>query len=576
MPPSDEMPAAPRDPGPTLDLFAESIVESGAEPGVESVDSVGKQRARRIDRSRFHAVATQRRPAAVWLGLYLPTLPLEALPQESREVSAGDPLRAVFEEQQGVRRVLMASTAAHAAGVTAGQSVNAALSLCPTLSLEERDRESESRLLRRLAIWADRFTPYVVIEASNLLLLEVAGSLHLFGGIERLCEEIRRSLNAWQITAVMAVAPTPLACVWGARSGQLQTALPDLSSLSSCLSRVPLMYIGWPESIVRKLRGMGVTTVGDCLRLPRQEFARRFGIGRLNDLDRALGRLPDPREHFHQPEAFSGDIEFDTEQDDRHCLLEACRRLLVDLERFLRSRQLEVQRIRVSFFHLRDDATHLVFGGAQAGLDVDHWFDLLELRFENITLPSPVLAIRLRSGRSEAGTPGTAGLLETAGGQQGSGLSVDRLVERLSARIGEDAVHGITTVAEHRPQHAWRRVPPLAGVPHCAAVPTPSMYHPELLQDFQRTDRLLLRRPLWMLDEPELLPVCDGYPLYRGSRLVLEGPERLESGWWDDDGIARDYFVARSQDGLCLWVFRDHRNSDGEDGSGWYLHGMFG
>ncbi len=568
MPPSDEMPATPRDPGPTPDLFAETLTKP--------TTAADKQPALRIDRSRFRSVATQRRTVAVWLGLYLPTLPLEALAQECQVADANESVRAVFEEQQGVRRVLMANAAANAAGVTAGQSVNAALSLCPALSLEERDQEGESRLLQRLAIWADRFTPFVVIETSDLLLLEVAGSLHLFGGIERLREEIRQSLRGWQINAVMAVAPTPLACVWLARAGQLHTAPPDLSSLPGSLGPVQLVHIGWPESIVRKLRGMGVTTVGDCLRLPRQEFARRFGIGRLNDLDRALGRLPDPREHFHQPETFSGEIEFDTEQDDRHHLLEACRRLLVDLERFLRSRQLEVQRIRVSFFHLRDDATHLVFGGAQAGLDVDHWFDLLELRFERIALSSPVIAIRLRSGRSEAGAPATAGLLETVGGQRGSGLSVDRLVERLSARIGEDAIHGITTVAEHRPQHAWQRVPPLAGGPHCAAVPAPPMHHPELLQDFRRTNRLLLRRPLWMLDEPEPLPVCDGRPLYRGCTLDLEGPERLESGWWDDDGIARDYFVARSRDGLCLWVFRDHRNSGREGRNGWYLHGMFG
>ena len=100
---------------------------------------------------------------------------------------------------------------------------------------------------------------------------------------------------------------------------------------------------------------------------------------------------------------------------------------------------------------------------------------------------------------------------------------------------------------------------------------------PRLLPDIQRTQSLLLRRPLWMLEVPEPLPVRDGRPCYRGSRLRLRGPERLESGWWDDAGIARDYFVARDDDGVCLWVYRDRRKSrdDGERAT-WYLHGMFG
>ena len=47
-----------------------------------------------------------------------------------------------------------------------------------------------------------------------------------------------------------------------------------------------------------------------------------------------------------------------------------------------------------------------------------------------------------------------------------------------------------------------------------------------------------------MLPEPQLLNVQDGYPLHHGKLELLAGPERLETGWWDDDGIARDYYTA--------------------------------
>ena len=80
-----------------------------------------------------------------------------------------------------------------------------------------------------------------------------------------------------------------------------------------------------------------------------------------------------------------------------------------------------------------------------------------------------------------------------------------------------------------------------------------------------------LQRPLWMLSEPVPLAVDGGYPVYRGRLQLLEGPERFETGWWDEDGVARDYYVASNTAGLRLWVFRN-RNTDGS----WYLHGLFG
>ena len=84
-------------------------------------------------------------------------------------------------------------------------------------------------------------------------------------------------------------------------------------------------------------------------------------------------------------------------------------------------------------------------------------------------------------------------------------------------------------------------------------------------------NRSSLQRPLWMLPQPARLPVDEGYPLHQGRLRILDGPERLETGWWDDDGIARDYYTAINPRGMRLWVFRNRR----PDGA-WYLHGLFG
>jgi protein ImuB len=318
---------------------------------------------------------------------------------------------------------------------------------------------------------------------------------------------------------------------------------------------------------------MGVAVLGDCLRLPRQGFAKRFGAGRLLQLDRALGRLPDPRQCYRMAEVFCREYELSGEQSDSELLLNACRELLLEFGHFLLSRQLMVQRVRFSFFHLQLPATHLTVGCAQADRSIGHWCELLAIKFDRMQLPAPVIAIRLQGGRGQplTATSGRLALSKTDGQRQEPLIA--HLVERLSARIGDESVHGVMAVAEHRPQYAWRAAKPLEQAPQCHATTNfrGDSCESSLLTGLRRSNSLLLRRPLWMLAEAKPLEIHKGLPFYQGPLKLLDGPERLETGWWDDAGIARDYFVAVNPAGMHLWIFQN-RNRE----SGWYLHGMFG
>ena len=72
-----------------------------------------------------------------------------------------------------------------------------------------------------------------------------------------------------------------------------------------------------------------------------------------------------------------------------------------------------------------------------------------------------------------------------------------------------------------------------------------------------------VNRPLWLLDPPR--------PVNAKRFRLLDGPERIDVGWWEDDARApeRDYFVAMAQSGARCWLYRDREQR-------WYLHGYFG
>jgi protein ImuB len=83
-------------------------------------------------------------------------------------------------------------------------------------------------------------------------------------------------------------------------------------------------------------------------------------------------------------------------------------------------------------------------------------------------------------------------------------------------------------------------------------------------------------RPVWLLQHPEPLHERDSTPLVDGQALqLLSGPERIESGWWDAELVARDYFIAQLPGGALVWIYRA-RVPALATGPCWFLQGRFG
>jgi protein ImuB len=376
------------------------------------------------------------------------------------------------------------------------------------------------------------------------VLLETAGSMKLFHGLEALAGSLRYGIADLGYDAVMAGAPTPRAASWLALAGG-QKFIDSAAELEPALAVLPVGVLSNSGGVHESLEAIGIRTLGELRALPRGGVARRFGQALLDDLDRALGRLPDPRNFFVPPERFRACIELPAEVTQAEALAFAARRLIVQLAGFLAARSGGVRRFNLKLAHRDANPTEITVGLVAPSRDAEHFTLLLRERLGSLALREPARSIALETDEVLPLSGSSRPLLLEEGRPPGRW---EPLVERLRARFGADAVHGLGYRPEHRPERAVAIVEPGAS----------------------RAKPAFGERPFWLLEFPKSLREVGGVPHHEGPLELVAGPERIESGWWDGGEVFRDYFIARTQDQSLVWIFCDR----GREG-GWYLHGVF-
>src|SRR5690606_7191534 len=252
--------------------------------------------------------------------------------------------------------VLCVNTTARERGVKVGMPVAAARALAGELIVVPRDESLETQALHNLACWASQFTPGVVVQRHEGLLLEVDSVLTLHGGLSRLLIRIGKGIKELGYHAEPGVAPTPRAAWLLAKARQAKLTVRmcrDPALLPERLASLPMALLDWSADELNKLNTLRIRRIADCLRLPCDGFIRRFGAQRRRELDCMLGLEADPREWFTLPERFSSHIEFGFEVKDALMLLFPLKRLLQELEGFLRGRGAGVQHWQLQFEHMR-------------------------------------------------------------------------------------------------------------------------------------------------------------------------------------------------------------------------------
>ena len=495
----------------------------------------------------------------LWAGLYFPSLALDVFARAWGDEDAAR--RFVVASGGNAPHVIAANDAACEAGIRRGQSIATALALAPDIALRDRDCAAEARALAQLATWTLRFTPQVSLAPPDAIVLEIGASLRLFGGLPSLVARIRRGIEAQGYETQLGIAPTPIAALLLARADQFQTVR-TVRELPHVLAPLPLKWLDIDANALEMLAAAGITTFGQAASLPRDGLARRCGASLVTSFDRALARCPDPRVPFVPPPHFESRLELPVPIADVEALSFAVNRLVHELAAWLSARGLGALRLSLTLTHehylqQRGIApTRVPFIlGAPARMPA-HLLGVLRERLARVALQAPIEALILESEETAPLAGRNLGLLP--------GDTIDAtqvpLVDRLRARLGDDAVVLLSPHAEHRPEKSNRQ--------RFAAI-VESGANASRKKSLASTPLPDAPRPLWLFDEAEPLQ----HRLERAPWILKDGPERIESGWWDGNDLRRDYFVAETPEGAIVWIYRDHRY--GTDDGEWFVHGLF-
>ncbi len=487
----------------------------------------------------------------LWIALYLPELPLESVDHSNMAHPDNTPM-VLYETNHGQNLVYAANLAAKKAGIEAGMALASSEALVTELLSFERKPAQEKAALTRLARWAQQFTPVVCLQPPNGLLLEVEASLTLFGSINALQQRITTQIKPLAYTALQSLAPTPGGAWILARSGHVNSEANTIVGQRELQARVmslPLDLLNLTHEQRNAFTSMGLKTIADCLRLPRAGLSQRLGTDILLQIDQILGHRPDPRKNYAAPSQFRSQILLPSIVTDTKLIIFALKRLLHELSGFLQARGSGAQHLHLGLISATQSTQWLALNLLSPNNDPDHLLALWQEQLERYTLSEPIEGIELQAPKL---LPIQANNLDLFSPRKPNQQSFTSFLETLRNRLGEDCIQQLHTQNRHLPEQAYIIKP----------------YQTKRNRD--TTPTTPFTRPRWLLTQPLALKITPQGPWHQGRLQLVNGPERIESGWWTSLRVRRDYYIATNPQRQNLWVYRSLGLP-----TQWFLHGYF-
>lgn len=476
------------------------------------------------------------------------------------------------EKVKGAQRLMAVSPDAKRAGLAVGMTLADSRARIPDLWVEKMDAQADAALLDRIAEDCDRFSPAVVVDAPDGLLLDITGCDHLFGGEAQLRGTFSHRMRSAGLHVRTVIASAPDAARALARYGRAAIVPPGEDAIA--VRVLPVAALGLEEDDRLAISRAGLKTIGALADRPSLPFAARFGEQMTLRLRRIQGIVDPPlaprravpmlwvERHFPEPIGRMEDVEAVLSELGR----EAGARL---------SERREGGRVFEASFFRADGAIRRVV--IETGRPMRDAATLLRLFREKLdALADPIDPgfgfdlIRLsipQAEHFEALQPGLDGRAVEAD-------AIADLVDRLSTRFGATRVIRFLPENTHDPDHAARAVPASFNPMTSDVWPAPDAAEPPL-------------RPIQMFDPPQpiritMAEVPDGPPrkfAWRRREYHIaraEGPERIAPEWWrNPDAPTRDYYRVEDAEGRRFWLFRAGPYSKEKPQPAWFMHGVF-
>lgn len=427
-----------------------------------------------------------------------------------------------------------------------------------------------------LGWWALQFTPRVAW-LDEALVMEVSACERLWGGPRALLNELQARNPAPEARMLRAQGDSSLSAL-----ARLRLIVAGKRPPADIPSALPLRTLTAAREHLDMLERLGCQRWGDVEKLPRAGVSRRFGTALRDALDVAWRRRPEVHHWLELPEHFEQKVELPSLAIQAPELMWSAGRLLKSLQIWLRARHRGVLALELQWTLdlKRVDGVNLppfeqlVLRTAEPVQDMAHLKRLLSERLAQQKMAAPASWLRLRSLETASwGGASTSFLPE----DNRRGDALHQLVERLSARLGEDSVLAAVPQADHQPEAMQRWLPAKTHMRK------PGGARKSNEASAAQPDALY---PGWLLPDPLKLETRQGKPLWRGPLRTVAGPHRLETGWWTSpDGAApqralRDYYIAESPGAGLVWIFQERdRPKDSEESAGesghWFLHGLY-
>ena len=460
--------------------------------------------------------------------------------------------------------------AAELQGVMRGARVVDMRALCPGLRVDHADPGADRAALGRLMLWMRRWCPWSALDGAAGLILDTTGSDHLWGGEAQMLREIEGRLAVLGLSSSLALAPSHGAAWALARFGGLRDIC-TAETLALRVAPLPVRALRLDGETVLLLQRLGLKAIGDLAAVPRISLARRFSRAALHQnpllrLDQMMGHLAEPLNCPDEPPRFAVQANLaEAVQDPTPHLPALCAELCAGLA----AAGYGARRITVTVYRSDGEVSHVSAATSQPSRDPDHLRRLFDDKLERIDPGFGFDLITLAASVAEK----LSTIQTRLDGGADDGAEIARLIDRIGARFGPQALRQPAPQDSHIPERRDSWGPAMTGALRPVTQPLPDRH----------------ARPIRLFDPAEELRVIyavpEGPPVQFIWRRVTHkitrfaGPERIAPEWWRDrpGTRLRDYYRIEDQTGRRFWIYREGLVDDGRGAvPRWFMQGVFG